>query len=332
MVSEFDLDASLKGLPFENDRFDYVRMAFLEHAISELKWPAVLAEVVRVLRPGGTLEIITEELIFPNHADWDVYAVQKHLEDDFLRLLRRRRLLGATEKMGELLFDSGFKMVERHSPLVVCKAPTIDARKRSGSYGRRATPLGSPLDGSTSPLWSSTGSSSALPTSPVHTGYMTARACNMPALIVEPEVFIPVSEDALFKCASHSSMMLNAARHATFAQTYDDGDEARWKEYRARFFEYERLMRLRLGIREKQFEFDEDDDDYDEARKVRPHSPLGLDGNANMARLAGRWKWRGEAGDEDADRPLKIRSFRAWSSTKPLAPVVIPWLGAGVTA
>jgi hypothetical protein len=331
----------LKGLPFDNDRFDYVRMAFLEHAISEVKWPTVLADVVRVLRPGGTLEIITEELIFPNHADWDVYVVQKHLEDDFVRLLRRRRLLGAMEKMGELLFDSGFKMVERHTPLVVCKAPTIDARKRSGSYGRRATPLGSPLDGSMSPLWSSTGSGSAPPTSPIHTaGYMTARSCNMPALIVEPELFIPVSEDVLFKYASHSSMMLNAARHATFAQAYDDDDADKWKEYTARVFEYERLMRLRLGIREKQFEFDEDDDDYDEARKVRPYSPLVADGAgagagagvAGMARLAGRWRWRAEAGDEDADRPLKVRSFRAWSSTKPLGACVIPWLGAGSTA
>jgi ubiquinone/menaquinone biosynthesis C-methylase UbiE len=93
----------LKGLPFKNHRFDYIPMAFLEHAISELKWPAVLAEVVRILRPGGTLEVITEEFIFPNHADWDIYTVQKHLEDDFTRLLRRRRLLGVMEKMGELL-------------------------------------------------------------------------------------------------------------------------------------------------------------------------------------------------------------------------------------
>jgi len=302
-------------------------MAFLEHAISEVKWPTVLADVVRVLRPGGTLEIITEELIFPSHADWDVYAVQKHLEEDFIRLLKRRRLLGAMEKMGELLFDAGFKMVERHTPLVVCKAPTIDARKRSGSYGRRMTPLSSPLDGSSSPLWSSTGSGAA-PTSPApHTGYMTARSCNMPALIVEPEVFIPVSDDVLFKYASHASMMLNAARHATFAQAYDDDDEERWREYRARVFEYERLMRLRLGIREKQFDFDEDDDDYDEARKVRPHSPLAAGHDA------ARWRWRGDpAADAEADRPLKIRSFRAWSSTKPLGPVVIPWLGAGLAA
>ena len=314
----------MKGLPFENDRFDYIRMAFLEHAISELKWPTVLAEVVRVLRPGGTLEIITEELIFPSHADWDVYAVQMHLEDDFQRLLRRRRLLGAVERMGELLFDSGFKTVERHTPLIVSKAPTLDARKRSGSYGRRTAPL----DARASALWSSTSSAPApTPTSPVHTGYMSARSCNMPALIVEPDAFIPVSEDVLFKHASHASMMLNAARHAMFAQAFEPGDDERWREYTARVFEYERLMRLRLGIREKQFDFDEDDDDYDEARRVlRPHSPPAAEGGA------GRWRWRGEAGDGDADRPLKIRSFRAWSCTKPTGPVLIPWLGAASAA
>ena len=30
-VSESILDAGLKGLPFKNDHFDYVHMAFLEH-------------------------------------------------------------------------------------------------------------------------------------------------------------------------------------------------------------------------------------------------------------------------------------------------------------
>ena len=102
----------MKGPPFENDRFDYVRMAFLEHTVLEVKWPALLAKVVHVLRPEGTIEIITEELIFPNHADWDVHAAQMHLEEDFLHLLRRRRLLGAMYKMDELSFDAWFKMVE----------------------------------------------------------------------------------------------------------------------------------------------------------------------------------------------------------------------------
>ena len=129
-----------------------------------------------------------------------------------------------------------------------------------------------------------------------------------------------------------ASMMPNAARHAPFAQTYDD-DKARWKEYHVRFFKYEHHMHLSLSIRKKQFEFDEDN--YDKAHKVQPHSLLNasLDGNTNMAPLAGRsiWKWRGKAGDEDADRLLKIRSFPAWSSTKPLALVAILWFRAGVT-
>ena len=45
--------------------------------------------------------------------------MQKHLEDNLLQL-RCRWWLGAMEKMGELLFNAGFKMVQWQLWLVRC--------------------------------------------------------------------------------------------------------------------------------------------------------------------------------------------------------------------
>ncbi|CCA70775.1 hypothetical protein PIIN_04710 [Serendipita indica DSM 11827] len=55
----------LDGLPFETGSFDYVRICRLAMGIPENKWSQVLEEVYRVLRPGGALEVVEEDIIFP---------------------------------------------------------------------------------------------------------------------------------------------------------------------------------------------------------------------------------------------------------------------------
>jgi hypothetical protein len=78
----------LKGLSFENDRFDYDLMAFLEHAIPELKWPAVLAKVVLAARgnTGG------------NQRDLSSPTTQFEDEEDEMRqvTLRHSLLIGGS--------------------------------------------------------------------------------------------------------------------------------------------------------------------------------------------------------------------------------------------
>ncbi|KAL6304883.1 hypothetical protein BKA93DRAFT_252875 [Sparassis latifolia] len=52
-------------LPFPDDTFDLVRMANLTLCVPTERWNFVLTQVRRVLKPGGRLEFIDDELFFP---------------------------------------------------------------------------------------------------------------------------------------------------------------------------------------------------------------------------------------------------------------------------
>jgi len=47
----------LDGLPFEDDTFDFVFQRLLVASITADKWPFVVNELTRVLKPGGYLEV-----------------------------------------------------------------------------------------------------------------------------------------------------------------------------------------------------------------------------------------------------------------------------------
>ncbi|KAH9849271.1 hypothetical protein C2E23DRAFT_870791 [Lenzites betulinus] len=53
-------------LPFPDDSFDLVRMANLTLCIPINRWRFVLAQVRRVLKPGGRLELIDDDMFFPH--------------------------------------------------------------------------------------------------------------------------------------------------------------------------------------------------------------------------------------------------------------------------
>ncbi|RHZ83291.1 hypothetical protein Glove_97g89 [Diversispora epigaea] len=48
----------LNGLPFENETYDYIFQRFLFSAIPKDSWHDVINEMIRVLKPGGYLELV----------------------------------------------------------------------------------------------------------------------------------------------------------------------------------------------------------------------------------------------------------------------------------
>lgn len=56
----------LERLPFESGHFDFIRLCCLGMGVPEDEWQDLLQEVSRVLKPGGIVEIIEEDLIFPS--------------------------------------------------------------------------------------------------------------------------------------------------------------------------------------------------------------------------------------------------------------------------
>ncbi|KAJ7492468.1 S-adenosyl-L-methionine-dependent methyltransferase [Mycena latifolia] len=57
-------------LPFEDDEFDHVHIHAIAHGVPENKWGILFEEVNRILRPGGVVEIIEDDVIFPLLPKW----------------------------------------------------------------------------------------------------------------------------------------------------------------------------------------------------------------------------------------------------------------------
>jgi len=55
----------LEGLPFPDNTFDFVHCRNIEFCVPETKWVALIAEVKRVLKPGGIFEWSQQDAIFP---------------------------------------------------------------------------------------------------------------------------------------------------------------------------------------------------------------------------------------------------------------------------
>ncbi|KAI0661765.1 hypothetical protein C8Q70DRAFT_967350 [Cubamyces menziesii] len=55
----------LDPLPFESEHFDFVRICCIGLSVPEDQWQDLLEECARVLRPGGVIEVIEEDLLFP---------------------------------------------------------------------------------------------------------------------------------------------------------------------------------------------------------------------------------------------------------------------------
>ncbi|KAF0520751.1 S-adenosyl-L-methionine-dependent methyltransferase [Gigaspora margarita] len=53
----------LEGIPFEDDTFDYVFQRYLLGGYTKEKWPDAINEIVRVLKPGGFLEIMEPSML-----------------------------------------------------------------------------------------------------------------------------------------------------------------------------------------------------------------------------------------------------------------------------
>lgn len=59
---QFQIGNVITGLPYKDDTFDYVHQRFLVAAISKPSWPQVIRELIRVIKPGGYLELVEYHL------------------------------------------------------------------------------------------------------------------------------------------------------------------------------------------------------------------------------------------------------------------------------
>ncbi|KAF8346913.1 S-adenosyl-L-methionine-dependent methyltransferase [Amanita rubescens] len=69
-------------LPFEEDEFDHIHIQFVAKGVPENKWNYLFNEVNRVLRPGGSIEIIEEDFVFPLLPKWFTKALRDHTRQE----------------------------------------------------------------------------------------------------------------------------------------------------------------------------------------------------------------------------------------------------------
>jgi ubiquinone/menaquinone biosynthesis C-methylase UbiE len=71
----------LHGLPFADDQFDFVHQRLLVSGVPVALWPSVVAELVRVTKPGGWIELVEPPLGFEQagQATQRLFAVWKDL-------------------------------------------------------------------------------------------------------------------------------------------------------------------------------------------------------------------------------------------------------------
>lgn len=68
-------------LPFDDETFDYVHMSFIANGVPENKWDTLYAEVQRVAKPGGVVELVDEDIIFPVLPRWFTSALHPTAPD-----------------------------------------------------------------------------------------------------------------------------------------------------------------------------------------------------------------------------------------------------------
>lgn len=113
------------GLPFPDSAFDYVHMRLQFLGMRSDVWPAAIAEVARVVRPGGWIELV--EAGFPHNghpalermATWTAQAAAQRGVDITLGL-----------RVGDMLRGMGLAFVETHDVAMPTGA-------RAGEPGRR---------------------------------------------------------------------------------------------------------------------------------------------------------------------------------------------------
>ncbi|KAF5323360.1 hypothetical protein D9611_005643 [Ephemerocybe angulata] len=63
-------------LPFDDDEFDHVHVRSIARGVPENKWGNLFEEIARVLVPGGSVEVIEDDIMFPVLPRWFTSALR----------------------------------------------------------------------------------------------------------------------------------------------------------------------------------------------------------------------------------------------------------------
>ncbi|KAF0532591.1 S-adenosyl-L-methionine-dependent methyltransferase [Gigaspora margarita] len=93
----------LEGIPFEDSTFDFIYQRFLSYAYTKDEWSSAINELVRVLKPGGFLELME-----PSPSLFDLGPIAKRIWDAQSSLVIQRGVdLEVYQRLEEYLQNQG---------------------------------------------------------------------------------------------------------------------------------------------------------------------------------------------------------------------------------
>ncbi|KAG0750609.1 hypothetical protein G6F57_000625 [Rhizopus arrhizus] len=67
----------LTGLPYESNTFDFVQMRFFLLALRKEEWPLAVKEIIRVVKPGGMIQLMEPDFKLPDDSSSAYYKFIK---------------------------------------------------------------------------------------------------------------------------------------------------------------------------------------------------------------------------------------------------------------
>ncbi|KAG2204896.1 hypothetical protein INT46_009849 [Mucor plumbeus] len=105
---KFELHNILSGLPYPDQTFDYVHMRLLITGIRTEEWPMVIAEIHRVLKPGGLVQLVESDFTEESNVQI-VETFNKEFRDAMVEI-GQDPWVGS--KLGSLLSQTEFDVLE----------------------------------------------------------------------------------------------------------------------------------------------------------------------------------------------------------------------------
>lgn len=107
----FQVGDALKPFPFDNDSFDFVHARLISPFVPIARWPAVLREMMRVLKPGGVIELVDLQT-FPRTPSPSFQPIAQLGEEFFAE---RGLFVGVGDALQELLTQAGAQQVQQRA-------------------------------------------------------------------------------------------------------------------------------------------------------------------------------------------------------------------------
>ncbi|KAG0789437.1 hypothetical protein G6F22_006710 [Rhizopus arrhizus] len=117
----------LVGLPYEDNTFDFVQMRFFILALRKEEWPLAIKEIIRVVKPGGMIQLMEPDLELPRDSSSAYHRLIKSFHS--VAHSRGQDFLIASQLEGFFLETNMVKIVEHDKRGCNMSSNTVTAKK-----------------------------------------------------------------------------------------------------------------------------------------------------------------------------------------------------------